>query len=558
MNTRRLWRLLALLFAFSLVAAACGSSDDDDDAADTETQDTAAPGDDSDDMADDDMSDDMADDDMADDDAVGGAATEEEIEEAVEEGATVDENAAAAADCGDIDCIFALADERRQGVIDELTEKIDSGEYGVGDDGILRGPAGFEINIDECPADWSDTTGITDTEVRIGHTTAQSGNLAAYGNIAVGWENYLDWVNANDPLTLQDGTTRDMVLIVKDDAYVAANTIEFVDELIESENVFSILTLGSPNTLGTYDTINEECIPHPYVMTGHPAWGDPENHPWTTGLQLSYSTEALLWGNWIKDNLADQLPVVVAGLVMDNDFGLAYESGFHNWAEANPDVVSKFEAVRHDPAAGTITNEMSTIKAADPDVFISMTAGNPCLLAVQEAGASGLNDIVEASFAPSVCKGIEAYMKPAGDAGDDWWIFGGGAKDTSDPAYITEPFIAWLNDNLDAAGLDSSISLYGTGYWYGYPYVESLRTAAALPGGLTRTNFILAVRAVDVYHPMLLTGMTFAMNGAVDAYAVEGSDLSQYDASQHTWNQIGDVIDLNGLSVNCVWTETGC
>ena len=77
------------------------------------------------------------------------------------------------------------------------------------------------------------------------------------------------------------------------------------------------------------------------MLSGHPAWGDPENHPWTTGYQLSYFTEAVLWGGWIKANLADDLPVKVAGLVADNDFGLAYEAGFETFAENNPDVVSE-------------------------------------------------------------------------------------------------------------------------------------------------------------------------------------------------------------------------
>ena len=86
--------------------------------------------------------------------------------------------------------------------------------------------------------------------------------------------------------------------------------------------MFALLTLGSPNHF-VYDQINDECIPHPFVMTGHPAWGDPVNHPWTTGLQLSYSTEAILWGTWIKQNLADQLQGRWSS--MDNDFGLAYE-----------------------------------------------------------------------------------------------------------------------------------------------------------------------------------------------------------------------------------------
>ena len=70
MNSRLL-RLLALLFAFSLIAAACADDSDDDGAADDAPAPAAADGDmadDADDMADD-SADDMADDDMADDDA---------------------------------------------------------------------------------------------------------------------------------------------------------------------------------------------------------------------------------------------------------------------------------------------------------------------------------------------------------------------------------------------------------------------------------------------------------------------------------------------------------
>ena len=570
MTKRRLWRLLALLFAFSLIAASCGGDDDaDSTAGETETETTAAPSEGEEMAEDSEMAEEEEDEGAT--GALGGAAAEEDIEAAVA-GETDDEEMAddemmeeeeMMFDRSTLQGIFDEAAARRAKTVAELTEKMEAGEYGVGDDGILRGPAGFEIDMNACPSDWSDTTGITDSQVRIGHTTAQSGNLAAYGNIAYGWENYFDWMNDNDPIMV-GGSPRDLVLVVKDDGYVAAQTIEFVDELIEAENVFSILTLGSPNTLAVYDKLNDECIPQPFVMTGHPAWGDPVNHPWTTGLQMSYSTESILWGAWIRENLGDLLPVKVAGLVMDNDFGLAYELGFHEWAEANTDVVSEYLPVRHDPAAPTLTNEMTTIAAFEPDVFISMTAGNPCLLAIQEAGQSGLYDDINAKggalFTPSVCKAIEAYMKPAGDYADNWWIVGGGIKDSTDPKYTDEPFIAFINDNLAAAGLDPAVSLYATGYMFGYPYGEALRIAADLPGGLNRTNFILAVRAIDMYHPQALDGINAQLNGAADAYFIEGSDFSKFDAGAQTWNIIGEIVDVNGLSTNCAWDKDngGC
>ena len=70
-----------------------------------------------------------------------------------------------------------------------------------------------------------------------------SGNLAAYGLIAHGFKNYLDWVNVNDPIVV-DGRPRDIRLVVRDDGYAAVRTIALVDQLIQSGDIFSILTLG--------------------------------------------------------------------------------------------------------------------------------------------------------------------------------------------------------------------------------------------------------------------------------------------------------------------------
>ena len=545
---RNLLRLLAILFAFAFVAAACGSSDDDDSSSSSSESASATAEDHSDD-----------DDHDHEEEETGGGLSQDAVEKAVsgddEAEQEVDEDAPTF-DTSTIEGLEASWTYNREKLVAMITEKMEAGEWGVGDDGILRGPTGFEIDINECPADWSDTGGVTADSVRIGHTTAQSGNLAAYGNIAVGWDSYNNYVNENGGIG-----GRDIELIVKDDAYVAAQTIEFIDELIESENVFMIVTLGSPNTLAVYDTLNSECVPQPFVQTGHPAWGDPEIHPWTSGMIMSYSTEAVLWGTWIKNNLADQLPVKVAGLVMDNDFGLAYELGFEAYAEDNPDIVAEYLPVRHDPAAPTVTNEVTTIAAFDPDVFISMTAGNPCLLAIQEVEASGLLDSVSAAFTPSVCVGIAAYMTPAGMAADGWWIAGGGWKDSQDANYTDDPYMKFINETLESDGLDQTVSLYGVGFGdYGWSYNEVLRVAAELPGGLSRTNFILALRTFSGKHPKLLDGIEFGAWGASDGYFVEGSDFSQFDATNQSWVQVGDLVDANGLSPNCRWDKDngGC
>ena len=545
---RNLARLVAILMGFALIAAACGDSDSDDTTSAGDTETTAAD----------------------------AGASEEEEEEEEEEGGSLSQDAIEDAVAGNddetdeteapdedapvfsrdtVEGIFEEADYNRDQIIAEITEKMDAGEWGVNADNVLIGPAGFEIDLNECPADWSDTAGLTDSEIRFGQTTVQSGNLAAYGNLSLGMQIWFDYISGLDVLS-----GRDIEFIIRDDGYVAAQTIEYTDELIESENIFLLQGLGSPNGLAVYDKVNDECIPHPFYLSGHPAWGDPVNHPWTTSYQMSYSTEAVLWGTWIKVNLADELPVKVAGLVMDNDFGLAYEEGFKLYAENNPDVVSEFVPIRHDPAAPTLTNEVTTIAASDPDVFISMTAGNPCLLAIQEVEAAGLLETLSASFTPSVCKGIAAYMAPAGDAADAWWVVGGGAKDTTDTGNADDPFIAFVNQLISDAGEDNGISLTGEGVFRGYAFTEAFRIADALPGGMSRTNLMLALRNFRIFHPGLLDGLETELLGAADAYFVEGSEYSQFSAGEQTWTQIGDVVDANGGTPNCAWDKAngGC
>ena len=544
---RNLLRLLAVLFAFAMVAAACGSSDDDDSSSSSSESASAT-------------AEDHGDDHGEEEEDTGGTLSQDAVEKAVSgESDDAGDAAEEASDCtqdrSSIEGIMAEADCNRDAIIAMITAKMDAGEWGVNSDNHLIGPSGMEIDLNECPADWDDKAGLTDDQLRFGQTTVQSGNLAAYGNLSLGMQIYFDYVNSLDVLS-----GRDIEFIIKDDGYVAAQTIEYVDELIESANVHLLQGLGSPNGLAVYDKINAECIPHPFYLSGHPAWGDPEIHPWTTSRQMSYSTEAMLWGTWIKVNLADQLPVSVAGLVMDNDFGLAYEMGFEAYAEQNPDVVEEYLPVRHDPAAPTLTNEVTTIAAFDPDVFISMTAGNPCLLAIQEVESSGLLDRIEAAFTPSVCKGIAAYLAPAGMAADDWWVVGGGLKDTTDPGKMDEPFIKFVRDMISDAGEDPGISLTGDGACRGLEFTEAFRIADALPGGMSRTNLMLALRNFKIYNPCVMDGIQTELNGNADAYYIEGSDFSQFDAEQQTWNQIGDVVDANGGTPNCRWDKAngGC
>ena len=445
----------------------------------------------------------------------------------------------------------------------EVVKRIKDNKWGKSADGrTVTGPEGFTIDLTKCPAGWSDTEGLSDTEVKIGHPTALSGTLADYGNISRGQIAIIDSYAQQGFFKDSLGKTRTVNYVMKDDGYDPARTIPLVDELLDSEKAFAIQTLGSPNTMKTYDKLNQRCVPHPLPITGHPAWGDPVNHPWTTTAGFAYNTEALLWGSFLDERM-DEFggSVKVAAIVMNNDFGKSYDSAFKAYIAQSPNKAN-FEFVTEtiEPSTPTVKDPMTTLAAGAPDVFIGMTAGVTCTQILIESAENGLNEQAKYLFMPSTCKASSFVGKDKvggdGSAADGWWIFGGGLRDINSVAEDNNPFIVWAREQIRAAGMDPKISgSFSNGVGAGWAMAQSLKIAGELDGGLTRTNFMVAWRAIDMTSPMLVTGLRFNMNGNKDAYVVEGSDVSRWNAAEQRWAPAGSVIDLSGQSTSCAWDQ---
>ena len=433
--------------------------------------------------------------------------------------------------------------------------KIKNNKWGVGPDKMLRGPGGWTVDLNKCPAGWNAQEGLTDTEIKIGHTFPYSGTLAEYGNIGRGMKNYFNYIGAIPDST---GKSRKINFLEKDDGYDPARTIPLVDELMDSEKVFALTTGGSPSVMKTYDKINLRCVPQPIAITGHPAWGDPVNHPWTTGYQLAYHTEAILWGNYIEQTLPKGS--LVTALIMNNDFGKAYQAGFQAFlAQSKHELRFEFELI--EPTAPTITNEMTTLAAKKPDVFIVMTAGTSCTQAITESAQNGLKESAKQLWQPSVCKGSNFVGKDKvggdGSASNGWLVVGGGVIDFNDPVSATLPQIVFAVQQLAKDGyVIKSSAQFGNGYVFGYVLGEYIQVASQLDGGLTRPNLMLAIRAMDFTSPFMMPGIKLNMNGAKDAYMVEGSEIGKYDSAKQSFSQVAPPVDLSGKSSNCVWDQS--
>ncbi len=436
--------------------------------------------------------------------------------------------------------------------------------WGTSADGrTLTGPEGFQVDLSACPAGWSATEGLTDTSIKIGESIGLSG-IYAYPTILAGEQAVLDHYGAEGAFEDSTGKTRTVDLVVRDDVTDPGRTPALVDELIDSEKAFAMVTAASANTFKVYDKLNERCIPQSVISSGHPAWGDPVNHPWTTGFQLSYLTESTIWGAFIDAHIDEfpDGPVTVATLALDNDYGKVATGALAAYLEQS-DNADRLELVSEkiDLAAPIVKDQMTTLAAKEPDFLFVMVGGGQCSTVINEAAQNGMKESVEYKFLPNVCLLSGPTTKAAvggdGSAADGWWVVNGGGVDLKDPNRFDDAFVAFARDLLTSSGVDPGApGDYSVGVAAGWLISQALQVAGALPGGLTRSNLLLAERGMDMTSPMLFEGMQLNMDGNADPYLFESGILQTWDAAGQSWVNEGDPIDLSGRSKPCAWNTS--
>ncbi|MFN0028878.1 MAG: ABC transporter substrate-binding protein [Acidimicrobiales bacterium] len=455
----------------------------------------------------------------------------------------------------------ALWQNQRQAIV----TKIKAGGYGIAPDGRSALIAdGYTIDLSKCGTGWSNTEGLSDTEIRIGHTTALTGPDAQYGKITTGWQAYLGAVNQSG-ITDSTGKTRRFNLVIKDDVNDPSRTITAVNELIDREKVLAVITLSTLGTFGTYDTLNTRCIPQPIAPSAHPAFGDPTKHPWTSAEPLALNTEALLWGAYIEAH-ADELRAVdgkitIAALAANNDFGKSFDGGLRTWLQQSPiaaDVEIHSEYVQSGQA--NIATTMASLAGRAPEIFIAMTGTNGCTQAVREASVHGIKDIAQQLFLPSTCRtNALVGSDKVGNASDGWLSFDDGIKVLGGASADGDPWATQTRTLLDTNGLDwrsSPLYFLGAGGW-AWTTEQLFRIASELEGGLTRVNLMVALRNLDMTAPFLPPGARYNLDGNRDAYLIESGQVVRYNAADQVFYREGELMELSGRTPPCIWEANG-
>ena len=406
-------------------------------------------------------------------------------------------------------------------------------------EGEMEIAPGTVIDTADCPGDWDNAAGITDSEIRLAISLPESGPIAALGEIDDGMRAYFNFVNENEPVA-----DREITLASADDAYDPARTLTNVEDQLATEDPFAyVYLIGTPNNLAVRDLLDEECVPQVFNSTGFPGWGNPSEYPWTIGGLLSYETEARIWCNYVADELGEGASV--AALFMNNDFGQAYRNEVEACAEDG--TIDLVEAVNHEPAAPDVTDDITTLAATDAEAVMLGTTGAPCPQAMAAIDGSQWDPVTILS---NTCQNIAPYFAPIDPAGEGVLV-AVNTKNAGDQQYADDEAVNEAIQILQDEGLDPFSGSSYIGVIYGHTVVNTLRSVAEMEGGLTRLNLMEGIWNADYTNPLQLEGMTSQASGVEDAYLVEAARMAEYvppgeGEELGSYSFVTDLIDLEG------------
>ena len=369
--------------------------------------------------------------------------------------------------------------------------------------------------------------GVTDKEIKIGHTNPYSGPASSYGVIGKNIEAY--WKSCND----RGGINGRMVKFISmDDGYSPPKTVEVVRQLVEQEKVFCLFnTLGTPTNTAIHKYVNQKKVPHLFVATGASKWGNPKEYPWTMGYQPDYHTEAMIYAKHILANVQD---AKIGVLMQNDDYGKDYWEGFKEGLGKEVGRIVKH--VTYEVTDPTVDSQVLQLKDTGANVFFNISIPKFAAQAMRKAAEIGWKPV---QYLNNVSAQVTTTMKPAGFENVQDVITAAWLKDPTDPQWTNDEEMktwrAWMakyNPNGNTGDVNMIYS-----WTVAYVMEQTLKKCGDL---LTRENLMKqAANHQKLHVPLLLPGILLSTS-PTDFYPVQAVRLQRFKGE--TWELFGDIL----------------
>ncbi|MFJ2668551.1 ABC transporter substrate-binding protein [Nocardia fluminea] len=376
------------------------------------------------------------------------------------------------------------------------------------------------------------TTGITDSTIKLGGAYPLSGPASAYSEVPKGIRAYFDYINAE-----QGGIDgRKVEYIVRDDGYQPPKTVEETRRLVEQDQVFAVFqTLGTATSSAVTDYLNQRKVPQVFVATGANKFGAGTEHPWTIGWQPSYRTEGLAYAQYVKSQRPN---ATVAVLYQNDDFGKDLLAAFtEGVAGSGVKVIAEQSFEVTDPTVDAQVRNLANSKA---DVLLNFSTPK---FASQALAA----DVRNADWNPlhvlAVVSNTMATLRPVGLPNVQGTVTAAFLKDAADPRWASDAGMQTYRSKLTqyAPGADPE----NQHAMAGWTMAESFRKTMEAAKCPTREGLRDAMRSLDnVSADLMLPGIAMK-TGAGDGYPLEAVGIQTFVGERWSLTD-GGLIDTAG------------
>lgn len=335
-----------------------------------------------------------------------------------------------------------------------------------------------DTNTSAAPA--GNTTGVTDTEIKIGSFGPLTGPAALWGNIMKGMDAYFKMVNDEGGIN-----GRKINFVMKDDAYDPSRTVPGVRELVQRDEVFAFVGgIGTAPCMSVMDYLVEEDIPWISPISGGTHWSIPLKKNIFSVLPY-YIDEAVIQTKYAIETMGtDKIGIIY----QNDDVGKSALVGARSVLKANGiDFVAEVPVEITDT---DLNSHIARLKDSGAETVLLWTLPRQGVITVTSANVIGYKPQWIASF-------ILSDMALMHDLTKGQWegvIFGSFATPPYD--YSNEKIVKYKNA-LAKYYPDVRWGVFSfAGFMYGEPFIEGLKRAGK---DVTRENLIAAMNSIDAY-----------------------------------------------------------
>jgi branched-chain amino acid transport system substrate-binding protein len=393
---------------------------------------------------------------------------------------------------------------------------------------MTAGAAAAMAAVVSRPAGAEDTTGVTATEIKIGHTNPYSGPASAYSSLGK-----LEQAYFNKMVNEQGGVAGHKINFISyDDGYSPPKTVEDIRRLVEEDKVaFTFNTLGTPTNSAIERYMNQHKVPMLFVATGADKWGNYEQFPWTIGWQPSYRTEAQIYTKYMLQQKPD---AKLAILYQNDDFGKDYPHGVKDvLGDKYSKVVIEATYEVTDP---TVDSQIAQLQSSGADVLL--------VVATPKFAAQAIRKVHDLNWKPmffmsNVSISVGAVINPAGPENCIGMISGGYLKDPTDPHWTDDAGMKEWRAFMDKylPGADQTDG----GYIAAYAVSDTmLKVLKQCNGDFSRENIMKQVTNLqDPGNPLLLPGIKINTS-PTNYHPIKAMQLQKWTGK--TFELFGEVI----------------